>query len=519
MRQSFRYNGRVMELNPRSCWATLLKQSALLAVGFLLLYLPFLSINYDPNGIAEAGYLEGGVLVSPNHIIYRPVGAAVYWAAEALGYHGRPLYVLQVLNAFCGAAGVGLAFLAFRKLGARPWAALAASVLWGTSFIYWFFSTDVSYVTMAGVFMAAAILCRGVLIESRSHRAAAGLGISCALAALSWQAAIFAFPLAVWSLRRRARELGLAVAAWIVLLGGSYAALGFLHGYKSPAALMRWSLNYGGDRLPEFGHFEPERLALAGEAAVRSFQFDAFERGREFIERPRPHRVRQSAGAICLAALALFTAAISLRSIIGRDPRLIWALAAYLVWWPFLVWWSPGESKWFLVPNLFLCAAAAIVWSSSIVRMPAKILIGAAIAVMAQKTFASRVLTHHRDAGAIMRKADCIARNVSPADVVIAPDWTWAYQVSYFHHIEPVNIIGGDRDDALRARLATEVTRGRERGAQIFIVDPSSYSPAHLEWLAAQTGFSLHDFDRFPGHIAFQCEDAKFREVSRLVNR
>ena len=118
-----------------------------------------------------------------------------------------------------------------------------------------------------------------------------------------------------------------------------------------------------------------------------------------------------------------------------------------------------------------------------------------------------------------MRKADCIARNVSPADVVIAPDWTWAYQVSYFHHIEPVNIIGGDRDDALRARLATEVTRGRERGAQIFIVDPSSYSPAHLEWLAAQTGFSLHDFDNFPGRVAFQCEDAKFREVSRLVNR
>jgi hypothetical protein len=335
------------------------------------------------------------------------------------------------------------------------------------------------------------------------------------LAALSWQAAIFAFPLSLWWLRRRPRELGLAIGAWIVLLGGSYVAVGFVHGYKTPAALMRWSLNYGGDRLQEWGHFEPGRLALAGEAAVRSIQFDAFERAREFIERPRPHRVRGSAGAISLAVLALLTAAISLRGIIRRDPRLIWTLAAYLVWWPFLVWWSPGESKWFLVPNLFLCAAAAIGWSSSIVRLPAKIVVCGAIVVMAGKTFTSWVLPHHRDAGEVLRKADCIAQNVSPTDVVIAPDWTWPYQLSYFHHMEAINIIAGDRDDPLRARLAAEVTRGRERGARVFIVDPSSYPPDHLEWLASQTGFSRGDFDKFQGPIVFQCEDAKFREVSK----
>src|SRR6185503_9983376 len=79
--------------------------AGLLALG---LYLPFLSVQYDTNGIAEAVALEAGQLVNKNHMLYRPLGLLIYRALQHFGYAGNSLLVLQTLNAVCGAVGIGL---------------------------------------------------------------------------------------------------------------------------------------------------------------------------------------------------------------------------------------------------------------------------------------------------------------------------------------------------------------------------------------------------------------------------
>src|SRR5213593_1722176 len=149
-----------------------MRKPLLIGLAFLLLYLFFRTVQFDPNGVLEAMNLNPGSLVSVHHIIYRPVGYAVYRAAQMAGYQGGSIYVLQVLNIFCGAVTVGLAFAAFKKLGAADWAAFAAAILLGTSFIHWWFSTDVAYVTMAGMFAAAALLFAAILHRAGSRFAA-----------------------------------------------------------------------------------------------------------------------------------------------------------------------------------------------------------------------------------------------------------------------------------------------------------------------------------------------------------
>ena len=106
------------------------------------LFLPFLAVQYDTNGIAEAANLEAGQLVNKSHILYRPVGLVIYRALQHLGYAGNSLLVLQTLNAVCGAVGIGFAYAVF-KWAARDRTAAAFGAFWlATSFVDWIFSTE-----------------------------------------------------------------------------------------------------------------------------------------------------------------------------------------------------------------------------------------------------------------------------------------------------------------------------------------------------------------------------------------
>jgi len=136
---------------------------------------------------------------------------------------------------------------------------------------------------------------------------------------------------------------------------------------------------------------------------------------------------------------------------------------------------------------------------------------------MAVATFVSWVWNKHIDPGVVGRKVACIASNVDPGDTVIATDWTWPATLEYFHGIQSVQVIDlaasmHDRDK-LFDHITDKIRDARQNEQEVFIVDPSSYNREHLAWLAEQTQFSTSDFERFPGSVAFQCEDAKFRKV------
>src|SRR5947208_12820573 len=74
-------------------------------IAALCLYLPFLSIQYDPNGVLEAMSIESGTVLNKNHILYRPLGLLVWRVAQVFGYHGPSLPVLQIITGIAGALG------------------------------------------------------------------------------------------------------------------------------------------------------------------------------------------------------------------------------------------------------------------------------------------------------------------------------------------------------------------------------------------------------------------------------
>ena len=116
-----------------------------LAVTFvsLGLYLPFLSIQYDPNGLIEAMAVENGPLLNKNHMLFRPLGLLAWRALHLAGYTGNSLHVLQAISAVAGAFGIGFAFLAFRGLSESRASAYAGTAFLATSFTYWVSATDV----------------------------------------------------------------------------------------------------------------------------------------------------------------------------------------------------------------------------------------------------------------------------------------------------------------------------------------------------------------------------------------
>ena len=490
----------------------------LIAGVFLVLYLPFLSIDYDANGVIEAMDVETGRRLSPNHILYTLLGRGLLSIAQTFGFQGRAIHLLQTFNAFCGAIGVALACVAFVKLGASRRAALAAAGLWGTSFIYWYYSTDVAYVTLAGVLTAATLACSASLMETKSIPRAMMLGLLVSLAILTFQMLVFLLPVLLWPLRRRAREATAFALAVALVVGVTYITLGLVAGYYTPMGLLRYAGGYAGGNIPEWGRFEMGRLAVGASAALRSFQWDIFGWGKEIAQNPfRPFVWRLGSGAVCFTALFLLTLVGSIRRYVYRDTRFIWMIGAYLIFWPFIVWFDPTASYWFLVPNLFLCAGLAFVWGPWVTRPVGFAVVFGGIAVMATATFVSWVWNKHIDPGVVGRKVACIAQRVEPPDALIATDWTWPATLEYFHGIQTVQVI--DLAASLQSRdrvfsfITNKIQETRQQEGEVFIIDPASYTPQHLQWLAEQTQFMTADFERFPGRVVFQCEDAKFRRV------
>jgi hypothetical protein len=497
------------------------RDAVLIFISFLAFYIPFRSIDFDANGVIEAASLESGHLFTRNHIAYRFAGSVVYRAAQMAGYSGRSIYILQTLDGVCGAAAVALAFFAFVQFGASRRSAFAGAALWGTSFIFWYFSTDVSYVVMAATFAAAALVCSGILKKKASIPAALLLGVFLALATLTFQMACFLFPGLLWMLRRRYREVALCVAVSAVLLVGSYLTLAISEGHYAPMEILRWATTYGGGNAAEWGRFEANRIAIAASAAVRSFQFDALANVSEFVANPfRKYLLRLMVGTVCYALLAIATFVGSAMQIRRRDFTLLWWAATYLIFWPFIVWFSPTESFWFLLPNLFLCGAFALMWKAPLEYPSGFAFVFGTIAIMASFTFTSWVWPKHINPGIVGRKIDCIANNVRPGDLVIAPDWYWPASLSYFHEIHPLQIIDNavsfNDHSRLLDYMTSESRKTQQKGGRVLIVDPHSYSPEYLAWLSSQTSFSAADFDRFSGKFAFQCEDSKFLNVNRL---
>jgi len=493
----------------------------------LLLYVPFLSRRFDPNGIRDALAVDrgGAALWNPNHLLYRPIGAGLDAAARSLDLGVRSMAPLQELSALNGAITVGLALLiCWRLCGDWLASALAAGLL-ATSWAQWSFSTDATYVTMGAAAAAAAIA--WVLATDGSTRSVCAGGVLCALAVLSWEANIFLLPVLaarLWMIypeRRLRAGVVLTAACGGAVLSADYAAAAARAGTRvSLGSVVEWASLHGGGgtTLPMWGVWSTEHIASAGHAWMSSLLPLWEGLGLRGLARGELRGDKVLSQLAALALLGLVVVSVRLAWPARRRGRLsrstfLWFAAGVGAYLPFIVWWVPAP-QWFLVPNLFLAGAAAIVWSEAQARL--RLGLALAIATIAAANFSATIWPAHVGVSPHDALARCVVAQIEPRDLVVVTDWGWLDHAEYWYGV-PADVLylvdGRPREEKL-GLLAEALERTRARGGRGYVMEVDRHAPEKVAWLQALTQLLPEDLDRFAPRPAFTCAGVPFVELT-----
>jgi hypothetical protein len=490
-------------------------ESALVALLALALYLPFLAIQYDTNGVAEAAALEAGQMVNKNHMLYRPIGFLIYRGLQHFGYAGKSLLVLQTMNAVCGAIGIGLAYALFKFVTGEKAAAAVGSFWLATSFTYWIFSTDAAYITVAGMFALAAMVC---IAYGQSLPSIAAAGVLTSLSILTWQASVFLIP-AILALMvapgkwRPLRRMGVFILAVGVPAGAVYIVSAFaLHGMMGPRAFWTWLTSYSeGGTLPLWGIWNTERIGTASVSAVRSIV--------PLLLAVRPTEITRS---MQLGRVAVDFALLSLVLVIilaGLKIRLksIWFLLGYALFIPFIVWWDPFEPKWFLIPNIFFAGFLSCGLQPWLHRKRMGSIVVLCTLTIAGANFVTTIRPRHKNLGPARSIAQCVADHLQTGDGFVAAEWGWPDYLNYVHSRTAINLINETAYAGTKERMLPAVREFiaaiQRNGGSVYMEDPLAHSESHLAWLNAQTGLTFHELQAFGGVPAFECSG---RTVDKL---
>lgn len=471
----------------------------------LCLFLPFLAIQYDPNGLVEAMSIENGSLLNKNHMLYRPLGLLVWRAFQFAGYSGRSLIVLQGINAIAGTVGIGFAYLAFARMASSRRGALLGTLFLATSFTYWVSSTDVFYIAVAGMFAAGALAC---IAHARSARWVVAAGVLAAFSVFTWQGSLFLVPALLFAFPKKLRRL--RYAAVFSCTAGFLTAAVYVtvavasRGFMGPQELWTWFTHYSETAtLPIWGSWGIERIPTAAVSALDSITAVRLAAGFHDLFR----HVQLGRIAVDFSVLA-FTALAILAGAKARSNTLA-LIAAYLCFFPFIVWWDPGSHKWFLVPNIFLAAFLVQGLTPWLQRKYMAIAILFCVLVIAGTNFWTTIRPRHFDLGSDRQMAQCVAEHMRAEDLFVAAEWGWPDYLRYLHNRTAINMINEsarfkNTKDIVLAVLEIIDDARKQRGT-VYMADPRSYREAHLEWLKAATGLTLQDLTGFGGTPSFVC--------------
>jgi hypothetical protein len=486
-----------------------------LAVTFvsLGLYLPFLSIQYDTNGLVEAMAVENGPLLNKNHMLFRPLGLLVWRALHLAGYTGNSLLVLQMISAVAGTFGIGFAFLAFRRLSATRAAAYAGTAFLATSFTYWVSATDVFYISVAGMFAAAAFAC---VVHAQSRRAMLVAGILVALSIFTWQGSIFLIPALILMFPKPSRtvqSIAVFVASAALMTTLVYVVLGFHeHGWMGPREFWIWFTNYSENAtLPIWGRWQSGRVSEAALSALDSLTAARLAVGiRELLKPVQLGRVAVDCSILALAFLIIIAA---------RNRRLasLPPLLGYLCFFPFIVWWDPGSDKWFLIANIFLAAFLVCSLSPLPPRKSTQLTILFCLLTIAGTNFVTTIRPRHFDRGRARRVAECVASHMQTQDMFVGAEWGWPDYLPYLHDRIVVNVINEfaqfqNKSDTI-THIKEAIAEKLREGGSVFIADPLTYEQTDAQWLEQTTGVTPKDLSSLGGTASFACYN---RTIDRI---
>ena len=490
----------------------------------LLLYAPFLAIQYDTNGVLEAESLESGVLVSHNHMAYRPIGNLLYNAAQMLGYSGTSLLILQFFNAVCGALSVGFCYVSFERLLQSRVSAVIASLWWGTTFTAWYVSTDVTYMGLASLFASAAI---ALSVRGNKWMHAVASGVLAAACVVTWQAGIFLIPglIALWFLKSDRRPIWYLIATSSAVTLAIYIVVGISYfDVTNVMTFFQWALRYGSaGTLPMWGHWGMDRIPAALHSAMRSLTpTPLLVNPIELLH----HRVQLGRIAVDLSVVAiLFLLAggiIRIKTIVARTQRraAVAFVLGYAAFLPFIIWWDPEQPIWSIAPNIFLAGFLGAAWDSPSVVSRSTLLFIICTAGIALTNFVVIIHPRHAELGPDRTIAQCVSEHTSERDLIVAAEWGWPDYMWYLHHRQVLNLINSslpftNKADHL-AMVRDSIVEIQRQGGTAIMRAPEEYKGAHLAWLETQTRLKLSDLQTFPLVPGFSCAGQEMKIVGKL---
>ncbi len=497
----------------------------------------FLSRQWDLNGLIEAQPVESGgkTLFPANHLLYRPLGYAIYNSCQWLGYEGKSAPVLQVLTALSGALGLGLFYLALRRLTNHVGVSILAALFLATSWSWWRFSTDISYIIPAAACVAGSL---AFLSQSPPTKfSLAGAGCCAALSILFWQANIFLLPaflvILFWDrhpLTGQARFMQFLsfIVPFGILVGVVYILVPVcLFGCNCVFDVFNWTVCHGSDdcgRPPMWGCWGCDRFKPLLHSAISSF----IPLWQGLGLRGLLHgdiQIRKIPALLSLLSLLVlggWTLYWLQQIVRERKPikailLLLFAAASYL---PFILWWDPFEPKWFVIPNLLLIAACAMIWSIGIDQNHKKWVIpGVFIALIAIANFTSTIWPAHACENPEMQVARSFTEHLTAADAFIPTDWNWFGYAQYFYEYkgEVLNLKRGPQSMSENLRMIQIALDKRYANhGSVYVMDIRAYPPDQRDYIEKNAGIPLGMIDQFESEAAFVCNGRTFIRLIKL---
>jgi hypothetical protein len=494
----------------------------------LIIYLSFLSIHYDPNGIIETMAVESGdasKLFLPRRILYRPVGYALWQLLRLGGYDGRSLLPLQVLSATFGALGVGTFLLVLRQLTGEDSISLLVTGGYAFSYGYWVHSEDVYYIIPATFFVLVALY----LLVSMPGRKYCNkrlllLTLSSALAVCFWQTNIFFVPVIVlglvqgsWGIRDKLKGVFFSFLYIGGILGGMYLGIGyFIGGCRSVEDFVSWMTTYS-TALPMWGIFDLSRLKDSAITVVATIVPLHYGFGLRSLLQGEVVSSKLISLASLVSLILLFLgwggwAIKNWRNFWGRYSPwlsicLVW-LAPYAL---FNTWWDPYEVKWWIAPVItlwitlaFILTEARNVWNTQKARLTIA-LTGAALGIIALANFAAVILPHHSSPDQDLEKALAFGSFMEPEDLLVSAAWDWTLYVPYFSRRNVLNLIAVSAEGGkAQETLDQEIASCHQQGGRVFLVNVYDYPDDQWTWLTYNTGLVMDDFVKYERRIAWQ---------------
>jgi len=203
----------------------------------LIVYLAVPTRNYYWDGVAVTLHIEHpdwfGPMPHPNHLLYTPLGWALY---RACGGALRAIDRLQILSSVAGALAVALVYALLRRLTANPRLAVLIAAALAFSATWWKFSTNAAAYVPAACLLLAAF---AALVRAQGPVWTIAAAAAHAAAMLVHQLAVLFLPAALSLLLLRDRRARLRSALLYVSIAGGAAAAAYFMTFR---ALRTWNV-------------------------------------------------------------------------------------------------------------------------------------------------------------------------------------------------------------------------------------------------------------------------------------